>query len=58
MPDTGHINSVVLQEGSLVITLSDQSFLVLTLNQLLSLGVTRHQIPADLLGELAPKKMS
>ena len=56
MPDTGRISSVVLQEGSLVITLSDQTFLILSLNQLLGLGVTRHQIPADLLSKPAPKE--
>lgn len=57
MPHNGRIASVILQEGNLVITLSDETFLVLTLNQLLNLGVTRHKIPDDLLDRSAPKKV-
>ena len=48
MPDSGRIVSTTLVDENVVITLIDGTFLVLTLNQLLNLGVTRHRIPADL----------
>ena len=48
MDDKEQIDSAVLLDGKLVITLSDDTFLLLTLDQLLGLGVTRHRIPEDL----------
>ena len=48
MSDEGKIASAVLFEGNLVITFSDDSFILLTLDQLLGLGATRHRIPEDL----------
>ena len=54
MSDEGKIASAVLFEGNVVITLSDDSFILLTLDQLLSLGATRHRIPEGLRGASKP----
>ena len=48
MSDSGRIVSTMLVDENVVITLIDGTFLILTLNQLLNLGVTRHRIPSDL----------
>ena len=49
MADSKSIKAVVLAEDRIVVTLIDGTFLLLTLDQLLNLGVTRHRIPADML---------
>ena len=48
MGNEERIDSAVLMDGKLVITLSDDTFFLLTLDQLLCLGVARHRIPEDL----------
>ena len=47
MPYLEVIKSVVVVDGNVVITLMDDTYMVLTLDQLLRLGVTRHRIPSD-----------
>jgi hypothetical protein len=44
----GQIDIAVVLDGKLVITISDDTFLILTLDQLLGLGIARHPITESL----------
>lgn len=41
------IVSVLLFEGKVLITLADESFILITPDQLLSLGLVRHRLPEE-----------
>lgn len=47
------IESVALIDGTILITLNDKTFMVLTCDQLLYLGMTRHRIPNEALASPA-----
>ena len=53
---TKGIQNVAVIDGKVFITLADKTFFLLTLDQLLSMGLVRHRIPAGLdlgpMGEL------